>query len=83
MVRERTRAGLCAARARGQRIGRLPKLNHQQRQEVADMVLSGRRTKADAARLFAVSPRTVSRILSEATLAAETVQRDLAPRLTP
>jgi DNA invertase Pin-like site-specific DNA recombinase len=80
MIRERTRAGMAAARARGQRIGRFPKLNKQQREEVTDMVLNGRQTRADAARLFDISPRTVCRILSEATLAAETVERDLAPR---
>lgn len=80
MIRERTRAGLAAARARGQRIGRCPKLDKQQRREVADMVRKGRHTKAEAARLFEVSPRTVCRILSDDNLAAETVERDLAPR---
>jgi DNA invertase Pin-like site-specific DNA recombinase len=65
MIRERTRAGLEAARARGRLLGRPPKLSRQQRTEVVDMVISGRHTSADAARLFRVSPTTVSRVVSE------------------
>lgn len=66
MIRERTKAGLAAARARGQVLGRPPKLTKQQRTEIIDMVVAGRHTGADAARLFRVSPTTVSRIVAPA-----------------
>ena len=66
MIRERTRAGLVAARARGQLLGRPPKLTKQQRAEIVDMVVAGRHTGADAARLFKVSPTTVSRVVAPA-----------------
>jgi DNA invertase Pin-like site-specific DNA recombinase len=66
MIRERTRAGLVAARARGQLLGRPPKLTKQQRAEIVDMVVAGRHTGADAARLFRVSPTTVSRVVAPA-----------------
>lgn len=64
MIRERTRAGLEQAREQGRVGGRKPKLSAQQQQEIRDAVQSGRRTAADCARLFEVSPATVSRILS-------------------
>jgi len=64
MVRERTRAGLEAARKRGRVGGRRPKLTESQRWEVIDMVLSGRKSAAEAARLFKVHPTTVSRLLA-------------------
>ncbi len=66
MIRERTRAGLVAARARGQLLGRPPKLTKQQRDEIVDMVVEGRHTGADAARLFQVSTTTVSRVVAPA-----------------
>lgn len=64
MVRERTRAGLEAARKRGRVGGRRPKLTESQRREVVDMVLSGRKCAAEAARLFNVHQTTVSRLLA-------------------
>jgi DNA invertase Pin-like site-specific DNA recombinase len=64
MVRERTSAGLAAARAEGRVGGRRPKLTPQQRADIAENVLSGRRTAAQMARLYAVSQPTVSRILA-------------------
>lgn len=64
MVRERTRAGLAAAAAQGRRGGRRPKLSKVQRNEVVEMVTAGRRTGAEAARLFGVDPATISRVLS-------------------
>jgi len=66
MIRERTQAGLQAARAEGRAGGRPPKLTEQQRQDVADNVLSGRRSGADMARLYRISETTVSRIVSRA-----------------
>jgi DNA invertase Pin-like site-specific DNA recombinase len=64
MIRERTRAGLEAAREQGRIGGRRAKLSAQQQDEVVDMVTSGRKSAAEAARLFRVHPSTISRIVS-------------------
>jgi len=66
MLRERTRAGLEAARKEGRIGGRRPKLLPQQRAEVVKMVTKGKKTAADAARLFNVHPATISRLLARA-----------------
>lgn len=64
MLRERTRAGLVAARGEGRIGGRRPKLLPQQQTEVVKMVTQGKKTAADAARLFNVHPATISRLLA-------------------
>src|SRR5215470_9324102 len=64
MLRERTKAGLESARREGRIGGRRPKLTPQQRAEIIRIVSKGNKTGADAARLFAVHPATVSRLLS-------------------
>jgi DNA invertase Pin-like site-specific DNA recombinase len=64
MIRERTSAGLAAARAEGRIGGRRKKLDDAKRREVAEAVMSGRRTAAQMARIFGVSPPTVSRIVA-------------------
>src|SRR5271167_1010776 len=66
MLRERTKAGLEAARRDGRIGGRRPKLTPQQQAEILRMVSKGNKTAADAARLFAVHPATVSGLLSQA-----------------
>ena len=71
MIRERTNAGLAAARAEGRIGGRRKKLNAAQRTDIADNVLSGRKTGAQMARLYKVSQPTVSRIISEYQAKAE------------
>ena len=63
MLRERTRNGLDAARQQGRIGGRRPKLKMHQQQEIVQLVNSGQKTAADAARLFNVHPATVSRLL--------------------
>lgn len=63
MLRERTQAGLKAARRSGRVGGRRPKLSPPQQEEIVKMVNSGERTAADAARLFRIHPSTVSRLL--------------------
>ncbi len=63
MLRERTRNGLEAARKQGRIGGRRPKLKKHQQQEIVQLVNSGQKTAADAARLFNVHPATVSRLL--------------------
>jgi DNA invertase Pin-like site-specific DNA recombinase len=64
MLRERTRAGLQSARDEGRIGGRRPKLLPQQQTEVVKMVTRGKKTAADAARLFNVHPATISRLLA-------------------
>src|SRR5437879_5744042 len=66
MLKERTKAGLEAARREGRIGGRRPKLSSRQRTEITRMVSRGDKTAADAARLFSVHPATVSRLLSQA-----------------
>jgi DNA invertase Pin-like site-specific DNA recombinase len=66
MVRERTSAGLAAARAEGRMGGRRKKrkkLNDAKCREIGEAVISGRKTAAQMARMFGVSPPTVSRIV--------------------
>ena len=71
MIRERTRAGLEAAAAQGRKGGRNPKLTEEQKADIADNVLSGRRSGAAMARLYNVSPATISRAVAEARLKPE------------
>jgi DNA invertase Pin-like site-specific DNA recombinase len=65
MIRERTSAGLAIARAEGRVGGRRKKLDVAKRKEIAESVLSGRKSGADMARLYNVSAPTVSRIVAE------------------
>ena len=71
MIRERTKAGLDQARAEGRVGGRRPKLNAKQRAEIAESVISGRKSAAEMARIFGVSQPTVSRIVAERRVRAE------------
>ena len=64
MIRERTSAGLAAARAEGRIGGRRKKLDAAKRCEIAESVISGRKTGAEMARLYSISAPTVSRIVS-------------------
>lgn len=64
MIRERTSAGLVQARKEGRIGGRRHKLSPSQRAEIADAVLTGRKSAAEMARLFDISPPTVSRIIT-------------------
>jgi DNA invertase Pin-like site-specific DNA recombinase len=80
MIRERTRAGLDAARAQGRLGGRKPKLKPEQAEEVRRMVLSGRKNAADAARLFGVHPSTISRVLARTSVTEKKERRKSARR---
>src|SRR5450432_2680295 len=62
MLRERTMAGIISARKEGRIGGRPCKLKKQQQQEIVKLVMNGKKTAADAARLFGVHPATVSRL---------------------
>jgi DNA invertase Pin-like site-specific DNA recombinase len=64
MIRERTSAGLAVARAEGRIGGRRKKLDAGKRQEIAESVLTGRKSAADMARLYNISQPTVSRIVA-------------------
>src|SRR6266849_2782921 len=66
MLRERTKIGLETARREGRIGGRRPKLTPQQQTEIVRMISRGRKTAADAARLFGVHPATISRLLARA-----------------
>src|ERR1700746_870642 len=65
MIRERTSAGLAAARAEGRMGGRRRKLDPVKRREIAESVISGRKTGAEMARLYNISAPTVSRIVAQ------------------
>src|SRR5258708_789065 len=65
MIRERTSAGLAVARAEGRIGGRRQKLEARKRPEIAESILSGRKSGADMARLYNVSQPTASWIMAE------------------
>jgi DNA invertase Pin-like site-specific DNA recombinase len=56
MIRERTSAGLAAARAEGRIGGRRKKLDDTKRREIAESVVSGRKSGAEMALLYGVEP---------------------------
>ena len=64
MIRERTTAGLKAARAEGRTGGRKPSLRENQRKDIIENVLSGRKSGAQMARLYEVSEATISRVIA-------------------
>jgi DNA invertase Pin-like site-specific DNA recombinase len=70
MLRERTRSGLKSARQQGRIGGRRSKLNPQQQKEIVRLVMKGKKSGADAARLFGVHPATISRLLQRHEQAA-------------
>jgi DNA invertase Pin-like site-specific DNA recombinase len=65
MVRERTSAGIAVARAEGRVGGRRRKLDAVKRREIAESVITGRKSGADMARLYNISQPTVSRIVAQ------------------
>jgi DNA invertase Pin-like site-specific DNA recombinase len=65
MIRERTSAGLAAARAEGRIGGRRKKLDTAKRREMAESVISGRKSGAEMARLYNIGQPTVSRIVAQ------------------
>ena len=64
MIRERISAGLAAARAEGRIGGRRKKLDPGKRKEIAESVISGRKSGAEMARLYNIGAPTVSRIVA-------------------
>ena len=70
MIRERTSAGIAVARAEGRVGGRRKKLDAAKRREIAESVITGRKSGADMARLYNISQPTVSRIVAQHRTAA-------------
>jgi len=64
MLRERTSHGLEEARKAGRVGGRRPKLTQAQRDEIIELVGSGKKSGSQAARLFQVHPSTVTRLIN-------------------
>ena len=79
MIRERTSAGLAAARAEGRIGGRRKKLDAAKRREIAESVISGRKSGADMARLYSVSQSTVSRIVATHRQSRGSVRKERTP----
>jgi DNA invertase Pin-like site-specific DNA recombinase/predicted nucleotidyltransferase len=65
-IRARTRAGRGSANARGQHMGRPPKLTAAQRREGLCALAAGEATQADLVRRFHVSKSTISRLAAKA-----------------
>jgi DNA invertase Pin-like site-specific DNA recombinase len=70
MIRERTSAGLAAARAEGRVGGRRTKLDPVKRRKIAESVIADRKSAADMARLYNISQPTVSRIIAQHRLSS-------------
>ena len=64
MIRERTKAGLDAARSEGRIGGRRSVLRENQKKDIIENVLSGRKTGAQMSRLCDVSEATISRVVA-------------------
>ena len=64
LLSERTKAGLAAARARGRRGGRKPKVTNAQLDRAGDLMRERRLTVREIARLVGLSPNTLYRYLT-------------------
>ena len=64
LIQDRTKAGLAAARARGRKGGRPPKLTQNQIKKAKAMLLDPQMTKAEVARHFEVSRTTLNKALA-------------------
>lgn len=64
LIRERTLAGLAAARARGRKGGRKPSMSQSDIQKAAAMLLDPQITKTEVARHFGVSRVTLNKALN-------------------
>ena len=78
LIRARTGEGRERAKARGQHMGRPPKLTTAQRREGLDALASGEATQADLVRRFNVSKSTISRLAEKAASLTDALAK---PRL--
>ena len=62
LIVERTKAGMDAARKRGQHIGRSQKLDHAQVEHAREMIDQGK-SRNEVARILSVNPSTLYRRL--------------------
>ena len=69
IIRERTRAGLDAARARGRKGGRKPALNERQVQEIRALLADPEIQVADVALRYGVSRTTLYKYINTETRA--------------
>ena len=65
LISERTRAGMLAAKARGQHIGRRPALSHAEQDDVSFAILKRNEPIPQVAERYGVHPRTIRRILEK------------------
>ena len=70
MIRERTSAGIATTRVEGRIGGRRKKLDTAKRREIAESVITGRKSGAEMARLYNISQPTVSRIVAQHRMAS-------------
>ena len=66
IIRDRTQAGLQAARARGKKGGRRPSLDRKQTEMASSMLDTGVSTMEEIAKMFGVSRTTLYRHLKKA-----------------
>jgi DNA invertase Pin-like site-specific DNA recombinase len=66
LIRERTKAGMAAAKRRGRHVGRPRKLTSHKLEHARQLIADGRENKAGAAALLGVDPVTLRRALNEA-----------------
>jgi DNA invertase Pin-like site-specific DNA recombinase/predicted nucleotidyltransferase len=76
LIRARTAEGRERAKARGQRMGRPPKLAARRRREALEALASGAATQADLARRLHVSQSTISRLAGSAAPPADPPRLD-------
>ncbi len=79
LIRLRTGEGRTRAKARGQHMGRPPKLTPAQRREGLQALASGEATQADLVRRFNVSKSTISRLADKAPALPAPVRRTIDP----
>ncbi len=60
LIRERTKAGIAAARAKGKRVGRRPALSDEESESAYRAVMTGE-TVVEVAKRYSVHPRTIAR----------------------
>jgi DNA invertase Pin-like site-specific DNA recombinase len=69
LIKERTKAGMSAAKRRGKHVGRPFKLTRQQVSHGRELITSGKESRAAVAELFGVDVKTLRRALTKKTLA--------------
>src|SRR5699024_7896403 len=71
VIRERTHAGLAAARARGRKGGRRPKLNEQQKREIRALLRDPSIRVTDVAKRYGISRATLYRHIDVPSLSLD------------